>query len=136
MCKRSCCPPQGGSGPGAIITVITGLIIVPLALHLLVEVLKLIELITLTIAGTALLGLITWAAIAWHRRTTTPAAPPPAPIMIIPVDPATGLPATTAHRRALTGTGQHAAQHTAITASNQHPADAGELTRTRRGPRT
>jgi hypothetical protein len=136
MCKRSCCPPRGGSGPGAIIAVITGLIIVPVALRLLVEVLKLLELITLTIAGIAVLGLITWAAIAWHRRAITPAAPPPAPIMIIPVDPATGLPATTAHRRALTGTGQHAARHPAITASSHHLADVGHLTRTRRAPRT
>jgi hypothetical protein len=136
MCKPSCCPPRGGSGPGAIIAVITGLIIVPVALRLLVEVLQLIELIMLTIAGTALLGLITWAAIAWHRRTSTAAAPPPAQIMIIPADPATGLPVTPAHRRSLTGTGQHAARHPAITASYHHPADAGNLTRTRRRPRT
>jgi hypothetical protein len=115
--------------------VITGLIIVPVALRLLVEVLKLLELITLTIAGIAVLGLIAWAAVAWHRRTSTAPAPPPAPIMIIPADPATGLPASTAHRRALTGTGQHA-RHPAITASYHHPADAGNLTRTRRGPRT
>jgi hypothetical protein len=135
MCKPSCCNPRGSSGPGAIIAVITGLIIVPVALRLLVEVLKLLELITLTIAGIAVLGLIAWAAIAWHRRTITAAAPPPAPIMIIPADPATGLPASTAHRRALTGTGQHA-RHPAITASYYHPADAGDLTRTRRRPRT
>jgi hypothetical protein len=136
MCKRSCCPPQGGSGPGAVIAVITGLIIVPVALRLLVEVLKLLELITLTIAGIAVLGLVTWAAIIWHRRTSTAPAPPPAQIMIIPADPATGLPATTAHRRALTGTGQHAARHPAITAGYHHPADVGHLTRTRRVPRT
>jgi hypothetical protein len=136
MCKPSCCNPRGSSGPGAIIAVITGLIIIPVVLRLLVEVLKLLELITLTIAGIAVLGLITWAAIAWHRRTSIAAAPPPAPIMIIPADPATGLPATTAHRRALTGTGQHAARHPAITASYHHPADAGDLTWTRRRSRT
>lgn len=133
MCKTPCCQPRGGSGPGAIIAVITGIIVVPIALRLLVEVLKLIELILLTTTATALLGLIIWAAICWHRHALTRASQ--APVMIVAADPATGLPATARPRRTLTP-GEHTARPLAITAAHHDPAAAGHLIRARRAHRT
>jgi hypothetical protein len=133
MCKTPCCQPQGGSGPGAIIAVITGIIVVPIALRLLIEVLKLIELILVTLTATALLGVIIWAAICWHRHALTRASQ--AHVMIVAADPATGLPATTRPRRTLTP-GEHTAPPLAITASHHNPADAGSYIRVRRAHRT
>jgi len=133
MCKPPCCQPHGGSGPGAIIAVITGIIVVPIALRLLVEVLKLIELILVTFTAIALLGLIIWAAIAWHRHALTRASQ--AGVLYITADPATGLPATTRPRRTLTP-GEHTTQPLAITAAHHNPAPAGHLIRARRAHRT
>lgn len=133
MCKPPCCQPHGSSGPGALIAVITGIIAVPIALRLLVEVLKLIEIILVTLTATALLGLIIGAAIAWHRHALTRASQ--GRVLYITADPATGLPTTTRPHRTLTP-GEHTTQPLAITAPHHHPADAGHLIRARRAHRT
>jgi len=113
--------------------VITAIIIVPIALRLLIEVLKLIELILVTLTATALLGLIIWAAIAWHRHALTRASQ--ARVLYITADPATGLPATAPPRHSLTP-GEHTAPPLAITASHHDPATARSYIRARRAHRT
>jgi hypothetical protein len=134
MCKTPCCQPRGGSGPGATIAVITAIIVVPIALRLLIEVLKLIELILVTLTATALLGLLIWAAICWHRHALTRASQ--AQVLYIAANPATGLPATMRPRRTLTTPGEHTARPLAITAAHHDPAPAGSYIRARRAPRT
>lgn len=72
MCKPSCCPPRGGSGTGAIIAVITGIILAASVLRAILGLLRLLALITAaSIAAIAVIALTVWAVRAWHRRAIT-----------------------------------------------------------------
>jgi hypothetical protein len=146
MCKPSCCKPHRSSGSGnaeglALVAVLV--IGADIALQLLAVVLRLIEIILLTTVSAAVLGLTAWALFAWHRRSTGrtlaigPArrAPsiPPARVLIIEDNPATGLPAATRHGRYQAG---RTARHMAVTADPADPAAAGDYILIRRVTRT
>ena len=142
MCKPSCCPPQRSSGTGAIIAVITALIIAPALLSVLAQAVRLLALIALTILAAAVLAVAACAVIARrHRliRRPDPAigparrapATPAVRVLIIAADPATGRPAIHPGRFL---TGDHAARQLAALTEPDHPP-AG-LIRVRRTPRT
>ncbi len=114
MCKTPCCQPQHSSGTGELLAVIAVIIIaadvLSALLHLLVTLLLIVLISTAAIAVT---GLVTWALIRRHRRTTLPGyhaavsarrapALPPGDLRVIEGQPAARLPGTTPPGRALT----------------------------------
>jgi hypothetical protein len=137
MCKPSCCSPKGGSGTGAIIAVIAGIIIAASALRAILGLLRLLMLITVTsMAAIAVLGLTIWTVRAWHRRIITARQHaarsarqvpilPPGYLLVILADP--GI----RHRgRVLTSTREPIAWHLAdALAAHDDPAVVDELIR-------
>jgi hypothetical protein len=137
MCKSSCCPPKGGSGTGAIIAVIAGIILAASALRAIIGLLRLLALITVTsIAAIAVLGLTVWAVRAWHHHAITVrqhavrpvrqvSALPPGYLLVITADPRTGR-----YGRVLTSTREPIARHLAdALAAHDDPAVVDDLIR-------
>jgi hypothetical protein len=136
MCKSSCCPPKGGSGTGAIVAVIAGIIIAASVLRAIIGLLQLLALITATsIAAIAVLGLTIWAVRAWHRRAITARQHarsvrqmpplPPGYLLVIGTDLRTGL-----SSRVLTSNNEPIARHLAdALAHHDDPAVVDDLIR-------
>jgi hypothetical protein len=114
MCKTPCCRPQHSSGTGELIAVIAGIIIAADVLSAVLHLLVILLLIVLiSSAALVVIGLVTWALIGRHRRTTLPghhdavlarraSALPSGYLRVIEGQPAIRLPGTTSPGRGLT----------------------------------